>query len=69
MNKEKEVKYYKAQCGCAFQECDNSWKWIYDCHAGWNEYPSASREYPFSNKKVLITKGEVAILKLLGKAK
>jgi hypothetical protein len=67
MNKKQEPKYYKAECGCILQEDGRLWKWVYDCKGGWNRTPSITRKYPFTSSKMLVTKGEVAILKLLGK--
>ena len=67
MNKEQEVKYYKADCGCVLQEDGNSWRWVYDCKAGWGISSIILNEFPFSVGKTQITKAEVAILKLIGK--
>jgi hypothetical protein len=68
MTKEQEPKYYKAECGCVLQECGNLWKWVYDCKVGWVIKATMHKEYPFDDdKKILITKAEVAILKMLGK--
>jgi hypothetical protein len=43
-------------------------KWVYDCKGGWKRTAAIHIEYPFDiDKKILVTKAEVAILKMLGK--
>jgi hypothetical protein len=68
LNKEQEGKYYKAECGCILKEYGDQWKWVYDCKGGWERTATIHIEYPFDiDKKILVTKAEVAILKMLGK--
>ena len=67
MDKE-EPGYYKAECGCVLQKVGDLWKWVYDCKGGWEVIPpTMHKEFPFGGNKTLITKAEVAILKLIGK--